>query len=429
MRRWGPLALTVAVAALTAACSTPGVEGAATPSPRPSVLRPVPWDGGPGYYARFGEAARAGWAKPSFFPIGIWYASVHTAEEVAQDKAAGINTYVELTDDSDVRLLRSKGMSALTSGPLPGAGAETVGWLIGDEADMWGGPGDGAWTGTQTFDGTACTDKDRPCGYTAMRTLAAGVPNDGRLRYANYGKGVMYWESDEQAAKFVNGFTDIVSTDLYWYTNVYACDEARQFMNLPPAQCRLAANYGAIIDRQRALDARDGRLQPVYAFIELGYPGKKATGVIRPEQMKGAVMSSLIHGARGVIYFNHSFGGSCQSMNLLRDQCGDTIRPAVTEINRQIAALAPVLNTQSYEYDFAPGVDAVLKRYKGSYYLFAMVARGARTGARRFALPPALAGAKKAEVLFEDRTVPIDAGGFGDTFEAEYAYHIYKITP
>ncbi|MEU7940599.1 hypothetical protein [Microbispora bryophytorum] len=428
MRRWGPLAIAV-VAVVAAACSAVGTDGTATPSPRPSVLRKVPWEGGPAYYARFGAAARAGWTKPSFFPIGIWYASVHTAAEVAQDKAAGINTYVELTEDSDVRLLRSEGMSALTSGPLPGAGTETVGWLIGDEADMWGGPGDGVWTGAQTFDGTACADKDRPCGYTAMRALAAAVPKDDRLRYANYGKGVMYWESDEQAAKFVNGFTDVVSTDLYWYTNVYACDEARSFMKLPPDQCRLAANYGAIIDRQRRLDARDGHLQPVYAFIELGYPGKKATGVIRPEQMKGAVMSSLIHGARGLVYFNHSFGGSCQSMNLLRDHCGDAIRPAVIEINRQIATLAPVLNTQSYEYGFAPGLDTMVKRYKGSYYLFAMVARGARAGGRRFDLPPVLAGAKKAEVLFEDRTVPIDAGGFTDTFDAEYAYHIYKIAP
>jgi hypothetical protein len=240
----------------------------------------------------------------------------------------------------------------------------------------------------------------------------------------------MYWQSEDQAAKFVNDYTDVVSTDLYWYTNVYACDEARTSMNLPPADCRLAANYGAIIDRERGLDAKDGRLQPIYAFIELGYPGSRATGVIKPAQMQGAVMSSLIHGARGIIYFNHSFGGACQSLNLLRERCGDKIRPAVAEINEKIEKLAPILNTQPYAYAAGPGMDTTLRKYRRSAYLFAMLGRGTKPGSRTLAVPAEFASAGKVEVLFENRTISLKSGGrFTDTFDAEYAYHIYKITP
>ena len=39
------------------------------------------------------------------------------------------------------------------------------------------------------------------------------------MRYANYGKGVIFWQSDADAAAFVNGYTDIVSADIYWYTD------------------------------------------------------------------------------------------------------------------------------------------------------------------------------------------------------------------
>ncbi|GAA3246816.1 hypothetical protein [Nonomuraea helvata] len=417
-----------------------GISQGVTRDPRPSPgagssppaaqLPRVPWEGGPAYYDRFPATKAAGWTNPAFFPVGVWYESVTSQDDVNKDREAGINTYVELTESSDMALIRKNGMFAIPGKPLNGYGQETVAWLITDEADMWAGAGGDGWTGNFPGQGALCIPDDphkERCGYTVMKTLKDRLPKDGRPHYANYGKGVMIWQNDRQAGRFVNDYTDLVSLDVYWYTSYYACLDAQNSLRMPADSCRRAANYGMLIDRQRRLDAMDGRRQPIYAFVEAGQPAAEDKRRIEPAEVKGAVMNSLIHEARGIVYFNHSFGGPCQSQHVLRDACGAHTRPAVIEVNKQIKELAPVLNTQSLQYDFGRGVDTMLKAYDGSYYLFAMPSRSGKPGAYTFTLPRGLAPGQ-VEVLFENRSVPVDGSGrFTDTFEAESSYHVYKI--
>ncbi|MFI6455613.1 hypothetical protein ACIBF6_29105 [Streptosporangium amethystogenes] len=396
----------------------------------PVTAARVPWEGGPAYYGRFAAPTAAGWTRPSFFPVGVWFESVISQADVNRDRAAGINTYVELTETSDMALVRKNGMSALTNVPLPGYGSETVGWLLDDEVDMWAKAGDAGWTGNHPGEGPLCVPEDRGCGFTVLRAQKDRLPKgDGRLHYANYGKGVMMWEKDADAAAFVNRFTDAVSSDVYWYTSASVCLDGQNFLALPVARCRRAANYGAVIDRQRELDALDGRRQPIYGFVEVGWPAENDTRAIQPGQVTGAVMNSLIHEARGIIYFNHNFGGPCHSQHVLREGCGKAVRPAVAEINRRIRKLAPVLNTQSYAHRFGPGLDTMLKHHRGSYYVFAMPGGKTAPGRRTFTLPRGIR-ATRAEVLFENRTLRVDAKGrFTDSFAAEHSHHIYRITP
>ncbi|WP_147942672.1 MULTISPECIES: hypothetical protein [Microbispora] len=428
--RWTRNALRAAVVLGAIGLGCLVVSASVDRKPPELVLPKVAWEGGPAYYKRFPAAAQAGWTDASFFPIGVWFESVVDEKDVVTDKAAGLNTYVELTANSNADLLRRHGMWAITSKPLPGAGRETVGWIIADEADMFAGPGDGKWTGKVTGEGPPCEPEKPPCGYTAMRTLKERLPRgDGRMHYANYGKGVAMWESEAEAERFVNGYTDVMSTDMYWYTDLGMCEEAENFLRLPRDECPVAADYGMLLDKERRLDGKDGKRQPIYAFIEVGWPGSNGVKAIKPEQIRGAVMNSLIHEARGIIYFNHNFGGPCVSQHALRD-CSPETRVMVTRVNQQIKQLAPVLNTQSYEFGFCADLDTMLKGHDGSYYVFAMVRRGSKAGRHTLTLPPALAGAGKVEVLFENRTLPISSGGqFTDTFEAEYTSHIYKITP
>ena len=61
----------------------------------------------------------------------------------------------------------------------------------------------------------------------------------------------------------------------------------------------------------------------------------------------------------------------------------------MTELNRRIRTLAPVLNTQSYVHTFAPGLDTMLKNLDGSSYVFAMPKAGAQPGPRTLRLPEA----------------------------------------
>jgi hypothetical protein len=98
-------------------------------------------------------------------------------------------------------------------------------------------------------------------------------------------------------------------------------------------------------------------------------------------------------------------------------------------VDQRIKTLAPVLNTQSYQYTFGSDLDTMLKAYQGSAYIFAMISGAAASepGQRTFTLPPALAGATSVEVLNENRTIPVVDGHFTDNFPYEYTYHIYKV--
>ena len=65
---------------------------------------------------------------------------------------------------------------------------------------------------------------------------------------------------------------------------------------------------------------------------------------ITPAQIRAAVWHSLIAGARGVIYFQHSFSGPNMTHHALRDPRYQPAMDTVTSVNAQITNLAPVLN-------------------------------------------------------------------------------------
>lgn len=407
---------------------SPSISTSSSPPPTGGLNLPrVPWEGGPAYYGR--HPATNAWNNQNFFPIGVWYESVLSTADTDRDKAAGLNTYVELTSNSSPTLIRNAGMYAIPSG-LPGAGSESVGSLLTDEADMIYGPGWDQWSGQDGWN--TCVpiqDQGGKCGYTVMKHYS-DLAGTSRPRYANYGKGVMMWESDAQAQVFVNQFQELVSADMYFYTDNNLCPaEAQTWLNIQPQFCRRSSSYGIVLDRMRALDAMDGNRIPIYGFVEVGHPfTENDWPTINGDQIAGAVMNSLIHEARGIIYFNHNFGGTCISQHVLRDSCGAAVRPAVTEVNRRVTSLAPVLNSQSYQWSFNASLDTMLKGHDGSYYVFAMPGRGGGTGTQTLTLPGGLTAAK-AEVLFENREVPITGGRFTDTFANEFSYHVYKITP
>jgi hypothetical protein len=399
------------------------------PGRRLSLPR-VPWEGGPSYYGNFLNGSQM--ANANYFPIGVWYESVLSQSDIDMDKAVGINTYVQLDEGSKPELIRNAGMFAISSPErMVGEGTEHVAWELPDEVDMWADAGSAVWTGNWPGDGAVCSPDNTGCGYTVLQKFIGELPADNKMKYANFGKGVAFWTSDSDGAGFVNNFTQIVSSDIYWYTDPNVCYSSSEgpSIGVTESNCRRAANYGLTMDIMRKLDGMDNKRKPIWAFIENGSPFTESDSrTINGDQLQGAVMNSIIHEARGVIYFNHSFGGSCRSQHNFRESCGDAIRPQATAINAQIKSLAPVLNTQSYAWVFNSKLDTMLKEYNGSYYIFAMLGRTGSPGSQTFALPGGLNGSK-VEVPFENRSIGITDGKFTDTFAAEYTYHIYKITP
>ena len=306
------------------------------------------------------------------------------------------------------------------------------GWVLGDEVDMWGGAGSGAWTGNYPGQGDICADPAEACGFTVQRANVAELPDDGRPRYANYGKGVTFWLDDADAAQFVNRFQDVVSADNYWFTdeNICGATEGGVLVGagqaLPAERCHLAANYGRTVDRLRSL-VQPPASRPVWAFVELGHPfAEDEWPTITPAQVRAAVWSSLIHGARGIVYFNHSFGGPCPSQHVLSDPCYDDVRRAVTDLNHQVTALAPVLNAPFVDglSTAAGAVDTMTRWYDGRFYVVAGSTRAARQAAS-FTL--SCVGDGRVHVVGEGRTLPLTAGSFSDEFADGDAVHVYRI--
>ncbi|WP_284974666.1 hypothetical protein [Arthrobacter sp. efr-133-TYG-104] len=428
--------LLLAIAAVSAVL--PLNQPAATPSSQPPTtttatttpgvsLRPV--DGGPDYYARFAHGLPA---DPSYFPLGVWSESVVDPGNVAQDKQVGLNTYVALTANSDIQLALDSGMYAIPAIGAPAANGHPSanGFLLTDEVDMWAGPGSGAWSGNYPGEGPICAPAASQCGYTVQSERHKAAP-PGTMLYANYGKGVAFWESDAEAQGFFNGVQDLVSADTYWFTDPGICSRTeggavvKYAKDLTPAECRLAANYGWTVDRLRKLSS-SGNPTPVWAFVEAGHPFDNAPAAltITGPQLRAAVWSSLIHGARGIIYFNHSFGGQCATQHVLRD-CAGEVQQTVTSLNKQITGLAPVLNAPFLDGATVPTgpVDTTTKVLDHTAYVFA----GANTSAGGTATIHLACGGSSAVVIDENRSIPVVDGTFTDTFIDGNAVHLYRI--
>ena len=399
-----------------------GSATAQTTLSRELILQQV--DGGPSYYGKFTNGLPT---EPSYFPIGLWLEAIPAGQaDIDRDKDAGINLYVGIADpeNANLALLRSNAMYAIIQENertrFSGIGSETVGWVVGDEVDMAHGPSRG---------------------YEHLINTLTKLPNDLRLRYSNYGKGVMFWQTDQEAQRFVNEFQQVVSNDMYWFTDPHACrgrSRVQSVLNklfnrpaaLPDRVCRLAANYGSTVERMRLLDGMDGRRMPIWNFVEVGWPFTETAAqggrMIVPGEVRAAVWHSLIAGARGIVYFNHSFGGPCPSHHALREPCYTNVRATVKSVNEQIKALASVLNSPTVSSHFlvSASVKAMMKWDGNNFYVFAGSARN-EASTSSFSL--SCIGSAAAVVIGEDRTIPVIGGTWEDSFPNGNAIHIYRI--
>jgi hypothetical protein len=371
-------------------------------------------DGGPGYYGQFANALPS---DPSYFPIGVWGSYNHTQANRDLDAAAGINLYVWVADSSFMPAIRADGRFRVIQdeGSRGNVGTETAGWLLADEIDMQQANASGA-----------------AIARGQLNTILASLPNDGRARYINYGKGVAFWNSDSDAGAYINDFQQLVSADVYWFTDPGgACSQweggslfTGNTRPLTAGECRRASNYGAVVDRLRELDAMDGRRKPIWNFVEVGNPFSNG-GKISAAQVRAAVWHSIIAGARGILYFQHSFGGSCVGdHHVLRSNCEGT-RPMAGSVNAQIEQLAPVLNAPfvTSGHSATGDVKHMVKWSGGKFYVFAGAHNGG--GNATFSIP--CVGNATAAVEGESRSVPVNGGSFTDHFADKDAVHIYRI--
>jgi hypothetical protein len=369
-------------------------------------------DGGSNYLQRFTAPLLAG-----RYPIGVWLQCAADSGQASADKSVGINLYVGLCGtQSNITNARNAGIPVLLQNdsglkPFP-TDSVNAGYVIGDEWDM--------------------THPASDCAGSWLAAISA-FPLDGRLRYANYGKGVNFWNTNAQAACWVNS-VDVPSTDEYWMSDNNVCGPGEGGAKpgvVTANNCHVPANYGWNVNRVRSL-VSPLRSKATWSFVELGCP---LTGNNEPcipvASIRAATWHSIIAGAMGITYFAHSFkggagDGTCSGSPTATQRDCPAVKTAVTNLNAEIQGLAPVLFAPYLTSGFTASstVKALAKFSGGKFYVIAGNA-GVASVSGNFSIP--CIGNATATVLGESRTVPVASGAWSDTFANLNAVHIYRI--
>ena len=136
---------------------------------------------------------------------------------------------------------------------------------------------------------------------------------------------------------------------------------------------------------------------------------------------------SLIHGSQGIVYFVHQFAPTFREDGIFNYPALVT---AVSNINHMVTTLAPVLNSanvsnvlQVASSTSGEPVDAMVKQYGGSTYIFSAAMRN-KTTTGTFTLTGV--SGTNVTVLGENRQLTVSGGKFQDSFAA-YGVHLYQV--
>jgi hypothetical protein len=377
----------------------------------------IPWEGGSAYYAQFSNAKAHGWASPNFFLIGVFLGPTQ-APYPLRLKGTGINCYVAVEPNSQLSLVTNAGVDVMpqmdewTTAQV-GTDPRAVAWFVADEPDM----------------NTDAGGEDER--LATVRGLVAQMRgyNDGRFASCNIGNGVCRTRWCPNTIDKIVQAVDACCVDQYAYTAPVVRRNLTASPDWPAgvANAKVCASYGWLADQMFRFQDSNAR-KPFYVAVETARPLRTEIGAttITTAQIAGAVWSAIRHEARGIMYFQHNNDPALRnSFYSIADN--PTIRAAVTAINAKIASLAPVLNTQSYRYNFNNGTDTMLKVKDAFAYIFAGIGFNQATGTKTFTLPPGVNG-NSVGVVGENRTLAVDARAFSDSFANEYTNHVYEIS-
>ena len=100
---------------------------------------------------------------------------------------------------------------------------------------------------------------------------------------------------------------------------------------------------------------------------------------------------------------------------------------AVARYSSPAAVPEPAHKVATIGFARFSGTDTMLKTYQGDAYIFAGVGLAQKAGQKTFTLPAGVHGTT-VTVVDENRTIPVTAGKFTDSFAAESSHHIYKVS-
>ena len=435
---------------------------AAGVAPAQPAQRGVSWDfGGPGYYKQWPEAEVLGDAKR--FPVAEWWLIANNAEEATAEKKY-VHGGVVLDPKTKGEYMRQSGLWAIrsmTMDKLNQGGAETIGWLPEDEADM---------------------DAEK------MKILARNAPKvpDGHLSYSNYGTGVTISTIDRYRVRPLIDRDDIhqVSADLYSYqTTPKMVEDMVRSWGITPEIARRARAHGYVVERCRSFLTRP---RPVWGVVATGHANVVQKGdagwgsIPSADEVEGAIMSCLIAGATGILLFPQNFADGKPAPVWKASasyKAGDTVRDPkeqyrfwyartdpkkgvdpntvtddswlswrpnpqglrdtghyargvsdrIASVVARLQELAPLLHSTSQPHRFNA---KLFTRYwptspDGQAYALAMQEMEHEKGEYEFTMPEGV-DVSEVEVVDEDRTLKVSDGRFTDSFAHEWEHHLYR---
>jgi len=346
---------------------------------------------------------------PNFFPIAVWLQAPGNA---AKYRDAGINTYVALwrgPTAEQLDALKAAGMKVVCHQNELGLQRKDdptiIGWMHGDEPDnAQSKPGGGYGPPILPEKIVADYKKVREADPTrpVLLNLGQGVAWDNYI-----GRGVRR-NKPEDYPEYIKG-GDIVSFDIYPVVHDHA---------------DIVGKLWKVSDGVERLRKWGEGKKIVWNCIEASRIDNVNTKA-NASQVRAEVWMSLIHGSTGLIYFVHQFKPRFVEASLLQDP---ELLAGVTAINRQIQSLAPALNSPTIPDGVAvtspadAPVDAIAKRQGDSTWVFSVAMR--EKAAKAVFTVKGATGS--AEVLGENRTIPLKDGKFEDDFKP-YDVHLYRI--
>jgi len=357
---------------------------------------------------------------PTFFPIAVWLQLPMHATELA---GLGINIYLGNnagTDPvmaADLATLKGLGMYAIIGQDSVGLAniddTTIVGWwMTPDEPDNAQPASSGGY-------GPPVAPATMVSRYNSYKAADSTRPV-----YLGLGQGVAYpgYEGRGSNPPAESGYvpaSDIIAFDIYPYNNCSG-DSNEQ------VTCGEFWLNALGVDN---LHMWSNRGQAVWTDFETTVINAGTTDGPTPAETASEVWLALIHSANGVIYFIDSWNPSFREDAIFENTA---MASAVTALNKEIASLAPELNSASIpglvtvtvSSDAGATVDTMVKANGTSLYVFSAISRdGTATATYSIA---GMTGNAAATVVGENRAIDVKAGSFSDAFAANGA-HVYRI--
>ncbi|HEY7117849.1 MAG TPA: PA14 domain-containing protein [Tepidisphaeraceae bacterium] len=334
------------------------------------------------------------------FPIGTWTQPMSSFDKW---KSRGVNTLIEYQGDGATieqwsQAARDRGMyyirRPLADPSLDKGDPNLLAWALPDEPEI-------------TSKYPAATLK------TWVDSWHAADPT--RPIWVNFSGGwVLHWQGTLSASGYkpYQDLTDWDSSSIYPVTG-WARPQEQPGLDAPGQSLDRLEKWSNGHPQFAVIESSDQEL----SWIQEEIPGPT------PGQFRAEVWDSIIHGARGIIYFPESFQPGFKF-----DNTSPEVAAEMTTTDAKIQSIAAVLQTAIDPPIRGLQADAPLEgtwRVKDGKTYYVVLNFSDQTVTRSLTLQ-GIGAAASAVVLGEGRSVSLVNGSFSDAFEP-YSVHVYQV--